>query len=150
MPNSVGSRCDLTVVFVFPECTFHSKQTKNYSTVRCSITKLSSAKTRDCLQLPFCSLRKPRSCFCFLPIVTLSLVAYNHMNGRLLRHSSCHVPVPSHVRGLTCTQAVIFSEGALTLDSCNFSGSTATELVFAEGANATTMMRNTVLGTSNC
>lgn len=54
------------------------------------------------------------------------------------------------MRGLTIIQAVVYSEGVLTMDNCNFSGSTATVLVSAEGPNATTILRNTVLGTSNC
>lgn len=47
-------------------------------------------------------------------------------------------------------QAVVFSQGALVLDHCDFSGSSAQTLVFSEGDNATSRIRNSVLGNTNC
>lgn len=46
---------------------------------------------------------------------------------------------------------MVFSEGALYLDDCDFSGSTATTLVWlSEDGGGTTVVRNTVLGDNNC
>ncbi|CAM9462085.1 unnamed protein product, partial [Ectocarpus sp. 12 AP-2014] len=45
-------------------------------------------------------------------------------------------------------RAVVFSEGTLYLDECNFSGSTAPVLVYSEG-DSTTVVRNAVLGDNN-
>lgn len=45
------------------------------------------------------------------------------------------------------TQAVVYSEGILYLDDCDFSGSAAAQLV--EGGE-TTVVRNAVLGDDNC
>lgn len=47
-------------------------------------------------------------------------------------------------------QAVIFSEGDVFLDSCDFSGSSAAILLYAEGSSATSTVRNAVLGDNNC
>lgn len=47
-------------------------------------------------------------------------------------------------------QAVVFSEGALTLDDCDFSASSAPVLVYTEGPNATAIVRNAMLGDENC
>lgn len=47
-------------------------------------------------------------------------------------------------------QAVVFSEGELVLDSVDFSASSAPVLVFMEGSSAKSVVRNTVLGDSNC
>ncbi|CBJ33868.1 probable extracellular nuclease (ISS) [Ectocarpus siliculosus] len=44
--------------------------------------------------------------------------------------------------------AVVFSEGTLYLDDCNFSGSSASVLVYSEG-NSSTVVRNAVLGDYN-
>lgn len=44
-------------------------------------------------------------------------------------------------------QAVVYSEGILYLDDCDFSGSAAAQLV--EGGE-TTVVRNAVLGDKNC
>lgn len=49
----------------------------------------------------------------------------------------------------SASQAVVFSEGTLYLDECNFSGSTASVLVYSEG-DSTTVVRNAVLGDNNC
>lgn len=46
-------------------------------------------------------------------------------------------------------QAVVFSEGELFLDDCDFSGSSASVLVFM-GEDSTAMIRNAVLGDKNC
>ena len=43
----------------------------------------------------------------------------------------------------------MFSEGKLFLDDCDFSGSTAGQLVYAK-QHSTVMIRNTVLGDNNC
>ncbi|CAN0005479.1 unnamed protein product [Ectocarpus fasciculatus] len=45
-------------------------------------------------------------------------------------------------------EAVVFSEGTLYLDDCDFSGSSASVLVYSEG-NSTTVVRNAVLGDNN-
>lgn len=45
-------------------------------------------------------------------------------------------------------KAVVFSRGALSLDDCDFSGSSASVLVYSEGD--TPMIRNAVLGDENC
>ncbi|CAM9271368.1 unnamed protein product, partial [Ectocarpus sp. 8 AP-2014] len=45
-------------------------------------------------------------------------------------------------------EAVVFSEGTLYLDDCDFSGSTASVLVYSEG-DSTTVVRNAVLGDNN-
>lgn len=46
-------------------------------------------------------------------------------------------------------QTVIFSEGTLYLDGCDFSGSSTSVLVSSD-ENATTIIRNAVLGDLNC
>lgn len=46
-------------------------------------------------------------------------------------------------------QAVVFSEGELFLDNCDFSRSNASQLVFAD-PESTVVIRNTVLGDMNC
>lgn len=46
-------------------------------------------------------------------------------------------------------QAVVFSDGVLFLDDCDFSESNAATLV-SSGNNATTVIRNAVLGNENC
>lgn len=43
----------------------------------------------------------------------------------------------------------MFSEGGLFLDDCDFSKSTASQLVYAE-LGSTVVIRNTVLGDNNC
>ncbi len=45
-------------------------------------------------------------------------------------------------------KAVVFSRGALSLDDCDFSGSSASVLVYSEGD--TPMIRNAFLGHANC
>ncbi|CAN0379965.1 unnamed protein product, partial [Hapterophycus canaliculatus] len=45
-------------------------------------------------------------------------------------------------------QAVVYSEGTLYLDECDFSGSSAAVLVWS-GDESTTVVRNTVLGDTN-
>lgn len=50
---------------------------------------------------------------------------------------------------LCFVQAVVFSEGILFLDNCDFSGSTAPQLVYTE-PDSTVVIRNTVLGGNNC
>ncbi|CAN0008375.1 unnamed protein product, partial [Scytosiphon promiscuus] len=45
-------------------------------------------------------------------------------------------------------EAVVYSEGPLYLDECDFSGSSASVLVWADGSTAT-VVRNTVLGDTN-
>ena len=47
------------------------------------------------------------------------------------------------------SQAVVFSEGELFLDDCDFSGSTSSVLVYSE-ASSTAIIRNTALGDNNC
>ena len=44
---------------------------------------------------------------------------------------------------------MVFSEGKLFLDDCDFSGSTAAQLVYAE-PDSMAVIRNTVLGDKNC
>lgn len=46
-------------------------------------------------------------------------------------------------------KAVVFSEGRLYLDECDFSGSSAAVLVYA-GQEKFTVIRNAVLGELNC
>lgn len=46
-------------------------------------------------------------------------------------------------------QAVIFSEGILYLDNCDFSESNASVLVFSANHERATV-RNTILGDKNC
>lgn len=46
-------------------------------------------------------------------------------------------------------KTVIFSEGKLYLDECDFSGSSAAVLVYA-GQEDHTVIRNTMLGEMNC
>lgn len=46
-------------------------------------------------------------------------------------------------------QTVVYSEGTLYLDDCDFSGSSAPVLVFAE-REYSTVVRNAVLGDKNC
>ncbi|CAB1100085.1 unnamed protein product [Ectocarpus sp. CCAP 1310/34] len=48
----------------------------------------------------------------------------------------------------SASQVVVFSEGTLYLDECNFSGSTASVLVYSEG-DLNTVVRNAVLGDNN-
>ena len=58
----------------------------------------------------------------------------------------------TYLRPILCTfrfQAVIFSEGELYLDDCDFSGSTSSTLVYSE-PGSTAVMRNAVLGENNC
>lgn len=50
---------------------------------------------------------------------------------------------------LHALQVVVFSEGELSLNECDFSACSATELVYA-APGAPTMIRNAVLGSSNC
>lgn len=49
----------------------------------------------------------------------------------------------------TLLQAVVFSEGRLHLDNCDFSNCTSAVLVYSE-PNSTAEMRNIVLGDKNC
>lgn len=46
-------------------------------------------------------------------------------------------------------QAVVFSEGELSMDNCDFSKSWAPTLVFSNSVSKTTV-RNTLLGDNNC
>lgn len=49
-----------------------------------------------------------------------------------------------------CSQAVIFNEGDLVLDDCDFSESSASVLVFTDPATSHTTVRNAILGDLNC
>lgn len=49
----------------------------------------------------------------------------------------------------TLSQSVIFSEGALYLDDCDFSRSSARVLVYS-GDESNTLIRNAILGDENC
>lgn len=50
---------------------------------------------------------------------------------------------------MSLAQIVVFSEGVLFLDNCDFSGSSSSVLVYSE-PNSTAMIRNAVLGDKNC
>lgn len=50
---------------------------------------------------------------------------------------------------MTFIQAVVFNEGELVLDDCDFSESEASVLVYTDSAARTTV-RNAVLGNKNC
>lgn len=63
--------------------------------------------------------------------------------------------VPSPVRSFLFvstakqTQPIVFSEGVLFLDDCDFTASPASVLVYSEGDD-TPVIRNIVLGNDNC
>lgn len=59
-----------------------------------------------------------------------------------------HCRTPS-LRAVCFVQAVVFSEGVLFLDDCDFKGSSAAILVNS-GNEATTVIRNALLSSENC
>lgn len=67
---------------------------------------------------------------------------------RRLRYMSMVTIFPCALNFDRC-QAIVFSEGDLYLDNCDFSGSSSSVLVYSE-ENCTAVIRNSVLGDNNC
>ena len=69
---------------------------------------------------------------------------------RMLLHVRPHETLALCFVSLLGWQAPVNNQGTLRLDECDFRGSNATLLVYSEGENAAVVIRNSVLGNSNC
>lgn len=106
-------------------------------------------------------LSKPQKSGCVWPLLAFAMDLVDSSGSRAVVHQH-RVPVVfvgaeritiSHAARDRCAcsllQAVVFSEGKLYLDDCDFSGCTSSVLVKAT-SRSTAEIRNIVLGNNNC